>query len=590
MICAIIFVEVDAMKLTISKSKNSKSFYISKSFINKEGKSTTKTIKKLGTLDSLSKMLNTDEAGVIAWCREEVRKATEDELKDNEKVLVSLSPSQYIEKNKSNSYNCGYLFLQSLYYGLRIDNICRNIGNHHKYEYDLNAILSDLIYARIIDPCSKRASFETAKSFLEPPKYQLHDIYRALSVIANESDYIQAELYKNSNFVVERNSKVLYYDCTNFYFEIEQEEDSRMYGKSKENRPNPIIQMGLFMDGNGIPLSFNLFPGNQNEQPSLRKAEKALIEDFSLSKFVVCTDGGLGSEDNRFFNHFADRAFIVTQSVKKLKKEEMEWVLKDEGWKDLSTRKPIKLSDIDLNNPEILNHLYYKEEPYETKKVNNQRLIVTFSPKYAVYQKHIRDKQVERAKQFIEKGKKTKGTSNPNDPKRFIDSISVTENGEVAVKTMNILDTSKIENEAKFDGFYGIATDLLDDDVASIIKISEGRWEIEESFRIMKSEFDARPVFLSRDDRIKAHFLICYMALLLYRILEKKLDSKFTAPTIIKTLKEMNLTAIEAAGYVPSYTRTDCTDALHEIMGFRTDKQIIKKSVMRTIIKNTKQK
>lgn len=289
------------MKLVITSSKNSEHFYIQQSFINSYGKSTSKTIRKLGSLADLSSKLNTDRDGVIKWCKEQVAIETQKYNDDNDRILVPLYPSQIIDKNKTLSFNCGYLFLQSICSSLRLDNICRNIKNKYSFQYDLEAILSDLIYARILNPSSKLSSYSYCQSFLEKPKYELHDVYRALQVLSSEMDYIQSELYRNSQFIHKRNTSVLYYDCTNYFFEIEQEKDDRKYGKSKENRPNPIVGMGLFMDGDGFPLSFSIYPGNQNEQLTLKPLEEKVIQDFGCTKFIYCSDSGLGSKNNKKF-------------------------------------------------------------------------------------------------------------------------------------------------------------------------------------------------------------------------------------------------------------------------------------------------
>lgn len=278
-----------------------------------------------------------------------------------------------------------------------MNKVCRKLKQKYKFKYDINAILSDLIYTRILDPCSKRSSFRTAHEFLEKPSYELHDVYRALDVLGSECDLIQADVYKNSHFLEKRNDKIFYCDCSNYYFEIEQEDGIKKYGKSKEHRPNPIIQMGLFMDGDGIPLAFFLFSGNSNEQTSLKPLEQKILEDFECQKFIYCSDAGLGSESIREYNHMGERAYIVTQSIKKLKKEEKEWALSPQGFKRVSDDKPVDISKL----PEDDKGLYYKDEPYTTKKLQ-QRLIITYSPKYALYQKSIRSKQIERAQAMLE--------------------------------------------------------------------------------------------------------------------------------------------------------------------------------------------
>lgn len=577
------------MRVTTTKSKSDESFYINYAFINEKGKSTSRIYKKLGKLSELSKELNTDRDGVMAWAKEQARIETEKYKKENESVSIALNPNIPIKKDQQNTFNCGYLFLQSIYYSLHLDNICRNIKNRHDYEYDLNAILSDLIYARFLNPTSKLSSFKYCHSLLEQPTYHLHDIYRALTVLAEESDYIQAELYRNSNYIHKRNTRVLYYDCTNYYFEIEQERGDAKYGKNKENKPNPIVGMGLFMDADGFPLSFDLFPGNQNEQLTLKDYEHKVINDFQCSQFVYCSDSGLGSKKNRLLNTTGGRAYVITQSLKKLKKDVRETALSTSQYRKIGSNKFIDLNDLDEEDPEVFNSIYYKEIPYDSNELS-ETLIVTYSPKYRKYQASIRQNQIQRAQKMItDSGKPKKNRKNPNDPARFLKKQSFTDNGELAEDEIWQIDQEVIEKEAMYDGFYAVVTNL-DDDVQDIIAINKRRWQIEECFRILKSDFDARPVYLRDDDRIKAHFLICFMALLFFRILENKLEYKYTADKIVDTMKKMDLTLLEGYGYIPSYTRTDITDDLHKLFGFRTDYQITKKQKMRNIIHQTKDK
>jgi transposase len=488
-----------------------------------------------------------------------------------------------LDFDKQTFYRGGYLFLQNIYYALQLNKTCRKLKAKYKFDYDINAILSDLIYSRILEPTSKRSSFKVASEFLEKPSYELHDIYRALDVLGNECDFIQAEVYKNSHFLGDRNDKVLYYDCSNYYFEIEQESGSKKYGKSKEHRPNPIIQMGLFMDGDGIPLAFSTFPGNANEQTSLKPLEKKVLSEFGCQKFIYCSDAGLASEDIRVYNHMGERAYIVTQSIKKLRDEDKTWALNKKGFKRVSDDKPVDITKISEDDP----GLYYKDEPYTTKRLH-QRLIVTYSPKYAKYQKNLRDKQVERAQKMIDNGAIKKTRKNPNDPARFIQSVAATKDGEVAEKHFSYIDADKIASESSFDGLYAVCTDLLDDDVSEILKVSEGRWQIEECFRIMKTDFSARPIYLQDENRIKAHFLICFLSLISYRFLEKKLDYKYTCETILDTLKAMNFASIEDQGFMPLYKREKITDDLHDTCSFRTDYQFITKRQMKTIQKKSK--
>lgn len=573
------------MRITTSKSKNSESFYITKSYTNDQGKSTSKTIRKLGTLAELSKRLGTDRDGVMAWANEQARLETLKYKSETEDavILIPFHSNRLMDYNRKKLFTGGYLFLQSVYYGLKMDSICRKIKSRHKFEYDLNAILSDLIYTRILDPSSKSSSFRAAKHFLETPTYELHDIYRALSILAKEMDFIQGEVYKNSFFLGNRNDRILYYDCSNYYFEIEQEDGDKKYGKSKEHRPNPIIQMGLFTDGDGLPLAFSLFPGNQNEQKSLKPLESKILQQFGCEKFIYCSDAGLASEDNRVFNHLGQRSFIVTQSIKKLPAEERKWALNRSGFKHLSDDTPVDfslLADADQQS------LFYKDEPYTTKKLH-QRLIITYSPKYAAYQKAVRAEQVARAEKMVANGSLKRQRKNPNDPARFVNKLAVTTEGEKA-KVHYFLDLDKIAEEEKYDGLYAICTDLLDDDVADILNVSEGRWQIEDCFRTMKTDFEARPVYLARDDRIKAHFLTCFLALLHFRLLKRTLKGTYTTEQLLQVLRSINFADIEEQGFMPVYERQEITDDLHKVCGFRTDYQFLTKRKMKEIQKKSK--
>lgn len=574
------------MRVTTSKSKNAESFYISKGYVNDKGVSTSVIIRKLGTLKDLLPEHGPTRDDVMVWAKEQARIETLKYKREKEEKQIKLTfhADRPLDYDKQVFYRGGYLFLQSIYYQLQINKICRKLKQKHKFKYDINAILSDMIYARILEPRSKRSSYKAASEFLEKPSYKLHDVYRALDVLGAECDLIQAELYKNSHFLGARNDKVLYYDCSNYYFEIEQEDGNKKYGKSKEHRPNPIIQMGLFMDGDGIPLAFSTFAGNANEQTSLKPLEKKILGEFGCQKFIYCSDAGLGSESIREYNHMGERAYIVTQSIKKLKKEEKGWALNPHGFKRVADDTPVDITKL----PEDDKGLYYKDEPYTTKKLH-QRLLITYSPKYALYQKSIRDKQVERVQKMLDSGKAKKNRRNPNDPARFIGKMAVTKEGEAA-DIRQYLDEDKISEEAQYDGFYAVCTDLLDDEVGDILKVSEGRWQIEECFRIMKTDFSARPVYLQEENRIKAHLLICFLALVLYRFLEKKLGSKYTCEELLDTLKAMNFVEIQEQGFIPLYKREAITDDLHEVCGFRTDYQFITKSKMRTIQKKSKGK
>jgi transposase len=512
-------------------------------------------------------------------------------------VIIKYSPAKRIPKGKQRMYNGGYLFFQKIYHDLAIQKICRKISERYKFTFNLDSIRSRLLYTRIIYPSSKAAALRLSDRFLEAKDFELQHIYRALGVIAAESDFIQAELYKNSLKLSDRNTGVLYYDCTNFFFEIEQSDGIKQYGHSKEHKPNPIVGMGFFMDGDGMPLAFSIHEGNKNEQTTLRPLEKKILSDFKLSRFVVCTDAGLASTDNRKFNDKAGRAFITTQSVKKLKKYQEDFALSPTGW--LCPERPVAVNgkkavpkklvshDISgLDDDDDYGYTFYKER-WINEDGLEQRLIVTYSLKYRNYQRKIRAGQIERAQKLISANTTKIKKANANDFKRFISKTNVTPDGEVAAKEIYGIDTDLIAGEEKYDGFYAVCTNL-EDDAREIIKVNHRRWEIEECFRIMKSEFKARPAYLSRDDRIKAHFATCFIALMLYRLLEKKIGNGHTCHDIIDGLRDFNFYKIDHEGYIPAYVRSDLTDDLHDAFGFRTDNEIVNLRQMKKVFKETK--
>lgn len=576
------------MRLKVTKSKNSASLYVIKSkYIPETQSNTSVIVEKLGTEAELREKLNGLDP--YEWAKEYIAELNKKEKENNRPVQITRSQSKFITKDEQRSFNGGYLFLQQLYHQLGLHKICKDISSRHKFTYNLDSILSRLIYGRILFPASKLNTFEQSKRLLEQSDFELQHIYRGLEVIASESDFIQSKLYKNSITLSKRNDKILYYDCTNYFFEIEQEDGIKQYGPSKEHRPNPIVEMGLFMDGDGIPLAFSIHSGNTNEQTTLKPLEQQLLKDFELSKFIVCTDAGLSSSDNRKFNNIDDRAFITTQSIKKLKKHLKEWALAPEDWSHPALKEPFNIKTLDDN--ETLYETYKKDTFFKERWIKEdgleQKLVVTFSLKFRDYQRQIRNKQIERANKLLNGNTRIIDKKRQTDYKRFIHAAKVTDDGELAEKTVYSLNEDTISEEAKYDGFYAVCTNLEDEAVA-IAKINHRRWEIEESFRIMKSDFKARPVFLQRDDRIKAHFTTCFLALTVYRYLEKALDYKFTTADIITQMKNMDFLSIPGEGYVPTYTRTNFTDTLHDAFGFRTDYQIINNKQMKKIYKDTK--
>lgn len=594
------------MRLKYNQTAKGKCYYIIRS-VYRNGKNTSEIYEKLGYLEDIKKKRGCSDPE--KWMQDYLDELNAKEKTDkNLKVLIPFNPSSLIPADAPQSFNIGYLFLQQIYYELRLDLICSHISKRHSFQYDLGSILSSLIFGRILFPASKLSTCKLSKDLLEQPVFEYHQMVRALSVIAAEFDSIQSELYAFSSQVVPRKTGVLYYDCTNFYFETEEEDNisnqeadehdiaARKYGISKQHQPSPLVQMGLFMDYSGIPLAICINRGNKNEQQTLIPLEEKILQDFELARFVVCTDAGLASEANRKFNNFGERSFVTTVSIKMMADKLQEWCLDPGGW-HLEGSKRIynidHLEDSDEEKEYNYDKTFYKQkyiEGYDEERdiEFNQTLIVTYSLKYRDFLRHKRNGQVQRALKAIDHGSSSLEKKNANDYRRFVKRNATDKKGK-DVKISYSLDEVAVACEEKFDGFYAVETNL-DDDVHEILAINHGRWEIEESFRIMKDDFRSRPAYLSRSDRIKAHFMTCFIALLVYRILEKKTGCQFTCEEMLSTLRNMRVTKVKDIGYIPSYTRTDLTDALHEMSGFRTDFEITREKAMRGIIRKSKQR
>ena len=550
------------MKLVVLKSGNDKVLYIQKTF-RKNGKVSTRTVKTCGKLSELEKIYDDP----IAYFKEEAIKLTEEDKRNSHKTTISFGTRERLSSDDPVVKNIGYLFLRKIFRGLGLDKIVKKISSEHKFEYDLESVLEHLIYSRIITPGSKLSTYEDRKDYVESGEFELHHIYRALSVLNEYFDYIQAEVYKNSHKLVRRNKHILYFDCSNFYFEIEQEDEFRRYGVSKEHRPNPIVQMGLFMDGNGIPLAFDLNPGNTNEQITLRPLETKILKDFDLSKIIVCTDAGLASYSNREFNDVKDRAFIVTQSIKKLPKHLKEWALATDMNKLPKGMTYLNGNESDGSLVMYKSRYCLEDELVETpigkvKKTKSWRLIVTYSTSYAKYQRRLRASQVKRAKELIANPSAFNKVSS-TDCKRFVKNIAYDANGEIITKNKLIFDEALEIEESMYDGYYALSTNL-EGDAKEIVALNHKRWKIEESFRIMKTDLKSRPVFVSLKEHIFAHFLTCFLALLIVRIIDNKLKEKYTTLEILETLRKCRVVKGED-GYLNISQGSDCLKDLCEM-------------------------
>lgn len=591
------------MRLRANKTSKGLCYYIIRS-VYKNGKNTSETVERLGYSEEIKAKYNCNDP--LQWIENHLAELNAlEEAEKSIKILVPFDSSALIKKDAANSYNVGYLFLQQIYYDLRLDLICKKISGRHAFQYDLNCILSRLVYGRVLFPSSKLSTWKLSFDLLEQPNFGYRHVGRALSVIAEEFDFIQSELYKYSSQIITRKTGVLYYDCTNFYFETEYEDSisneeadesdiaARKYGFSKEHRPSPIVQMGLFMDYSGIPLAICINRGNKNEQQTLIPLEQKIMRDFELAKFVVCTDSGLSSEANRKFNNFGERSFITAVSIKKMDKHLKKRCLDPTGWRLAGDDKLYDISTLEQTPEENYEKVFYKiiyVDGYDVERdiEFNQNLIVTYSLKYKDFLRQKREGQIKRAIKAIDAGASKANKKNANDYRRFIKRSATDKQGE-NVGISYVIDDKAIAEEQQYDGFYAVETNL-DDDIEDIIKVNKGRWEIEESFRIMKNEFQSRPVYASRSDRIKAHFMTCFIVLLVYRMLEKRLNEQYTCHEIVSELREMRVTKAQDIGYIPAYTRTELTDALHEAAGFRTDYEITRNKAMQGIVRRSKER
>ena len=586
-------VDIADMRLIQKKSGRFTYLYVIKSYRTEDGKSTSKVVEKFGTVEELREKLGGQDP--IRWAEEKVAGMNAMEKADNEEVVLKFKPGVLIEKGGQRSYNGGYLFLQKIYYELGLDYICKKIEKRHRNRFDLNGILSRLLYTRLLYPGSKLSSLEESRRFFEQPQEDIHQVYRALSILAAEFNEIQADVYKRSLKLGQRDTGVVYYDLTNYYFEWEEEGGIVQYGHSKEGRPLPVVQMGLFVDKEGFPLAMNIEPGNTAETVTLKPMEEMLKEKFGLSRIIVCTDAGLSSYENRKNDAVSERSFITVQSVKKMNRRLQEWTLGASGWHVHGADDVFDLTEVDA--VEYYNTLFYKDRWEQVKmstgEILEMRYIVTFSFKYRDYLSYVRNRQIERAQALLDSGRAdTERKKSPNDAKRFIKTEYCTGDGELAQVKNFSLNQEMIDQEARFDGFYCICTDL-NGPAAEIIRLNSGRWIVENDFRITKTDMEARPVYLKRDDRIKAHFLTCFLALLIYRYLERKINRggmHFTTREILGTLRNMNFLSVNGEGYIPTYKRTDLTNYLHGSAGFRTDTQIVTKRKMRSIIASTRKR
>ena len=610
-----------SMKLYYDKRLKDPTYYIQQGFRNGK-KTTTKNIKRLGKHSEL--LLITDDP--LEYAKNEVKKMNEEYRSGRSEFIVTMDfneriPSTDSPCSNSTSLNIGYLYLKDIYAKLNLSDFFKSVSSDRKITYDCNKICQFLTYARILDPASKYGTYDKLDTYYEKPQVEYQHMIRFLDILDRNSDKYLKHLFDNSENIVKRDTSVMYYDCTNYFFETEKPDEEivdevtgeiilglRQFGISKENKTSPIVEMGLIMDSRGIPISMCIHPGNTNEQLTAVPLEKEVIKMTGNKKFIYCADAGLGSYNIRKFNDMGGRAYIVTQSVKKLGQEIKDIVFNDSNYRLLSNDDAITLKEMrtfykkDANNLSLYNDFAYKVIPantamdtglYEekvykngrTKKVKakgtlHQYIIVTFSRKMMEYQRTIRERQLERAKKLLRLKDPEKIKKGPNDIRRFLKNTSS--------DTANyVLDMDKIHEEEKYDGFYAVATNL-DDSAKDILAVAQNRYKIEDCFRIMKTNFDARPVFLRKPERIRAHFLICYTALLIYRLMECKLDDNLTHVTtsnLIKTLRNMNVVNMDDMYYKSIYSGSQALDALERCFELQLNRKYYRPSDLNKIVK-----
>ena len=591
------------MRLSKTTTKSNTTYCIIRDYTNLNGKRSTCVYERLGNEDKLKERFGNEDTMVkvkeyIASLNKLVQEGKE------LPINLTLNPNKQIEKDVNRCFFSGHLFLRKIYYDLGIDKICENIKNKYNFTFDINSVVECLVFSRIIWPASKLSTFEQSKKFIGNYNFDIQHVYRTLSYLSKEIDNIQKELFDYSNKIIDRNYKVIYYDCTNYFFYTD-ENDFQKYGISKQHQPLPLVQMGLFMDADGYPFAMNINPGNTAESKTMIPTEEEFLKNYNMkgSNIIVCTDAAMCSDDIKKFNVKNGRGFVITQSIKRLNNELKEFALDKSGWRILGNLKDIyNLNEIENNEKlkkQYYNKIFYKEIECETKSVK-QALIVTFSFKYQDYQHNLKQHQFERAKKLVDeinkKNKKAqkkkdvekiKISKNQNDPKRFIKEIKTTDTGEVACNIEYSIDEEIYKNEEQYNGLYGITTNLIND-TETIVKVMNGRWEIEESFRIMKDEFDSGTVHLSREDRIKGHFITCYLSLFIYRYLEHQLNDKYTVHEIVTKLQEMKMLEHNGKGFEPIQTRDNLTDDLHNFLGINTDTEILTYEKIKKILNQKK--
>jgi transposase len=603
------------MKLYYDKRLSNPTYYIQEGFRNGK-KVTSKNVGKIGKHSELLKLTNDP----LSYAKEQIARLNSE--KDNRRVTLEMviDLNQKIQSSNelvspSKRLNIGYLYLQRIYRDLAISSFFKKVSGDSKITFNPDQVNRFMTYARILEPDSKLGTYDHLQRYYEQPGFEYVHMLRTMDIMEQNYDEYLSHLFCHSENIVPRNTSVCYFDCTNYYFEIESGDEDyidevtgevikglRKFGPAKDHKPNPLVEMGLFMDANGIPLTMCITSGSDNEQTVAIPLEKQLTRMLAGKKFIYCADAGLGSLNIRQFNSMGGRAFIVTQSIKKLSDVLKQAVFNDYDYRLLSSNEPVtikKMKGFDRTleeNLPLYNDMAYKTvnadkavdvglredvvqkngtvKSVKSKAQLKQRLIITFSRKMMEYQRAIRNRQIERARNMLKGIDPDTYKKGPHDVTRFIKRTSTGKAGEKATDTFTI-NQDIIDEEEKYDGYYAVATNL-DDDVNSILAISSQRYKIEDCFRVMKTNFSARPVYHRNRERIKAHFMVCFTALLIYRLLEAKLDANgthFSTENIIETLKNMEVVNVQDLFYLATYGGSQVCTALNSVFNMGLDKK-----------------
>nr|WP_245561181.1 IS1634 family transposase [Desulfoscipio gibsoniae] len=501
---------------------------------NKEGKSKQKTVQKVGYLDELKKEYDDPVAHFTA-----VAAAMDKERQAAKSVTITIDMTGQIDRNNANRKNYGYIIFSEIYHELEIDIFLKNARRHENFIFNTDAIMRLLVYTRLLYPGSKRASVLNKKRFFDNFKFSLDDVYDALTHFDKMSGALQQHLHEIVTAHYGRDTDLVYYDVTNYYFEIDRQDDLRKKGPSKEHRKDPIVQMGLLLDKLGLPISYKLFPGNTHDSQTLMPVLTEVKKKFGVRRIITVADKGLNSGDNIAYSTVLGDGYIYSKSVRGASEDFKQWVLDETGYRQLTDSYKLKsklVPDAEIN----VTVKQIGKKKIKKKETVEQKWIVFYSEKYAARAKHKREEAIAKAVRMIENPAKYRRTFDYG-AAGYIENLKIDkETGEIMnTEDTLVLDTRKIEDEEKYDGYYAIVTSELDDADEHIIEMYRGLWRIEESFKVTKSVLGTRPVYLRTNEHINAHFLICFIALLIARIVEMRLGGKYTISKITETLQNV---------------------------------------------------